>query len=87
MRRNLVLFAIICLFPLQSIFAQTQPEIKLGLKFAPDISFMVPSTKDYNNNGVKLGGVLGLKRFLFCRALRLFNRLQCVAFGRETDVP
>jgi len=50
---------IIYLIPLQLIFAQKQPEIKLGLKFAPNISFLSPTTQGYSYNGVKLGGVVG----------------------------
>ncbi len=60
MRKNLVLLTIICLLPLQSVFAQKQPVIKLGLKFSPDLSFISPSTQGYSSNGVKFGGVVGL---------------------------
>ena len=61
MRKNIFLFVITFLLPLCSVFAQEKKtEIKLGLKFAPDISFITPSTQDYNSNGVKLGGVMGL---------------------------
>ena len=60
MRRILILFALICLLPLQSVVAQKKPEVKLGLKFAPNLSFMTTSTQGYSSNGVKFGGVVGL---------------------------
>ncbi|MCX6281382.1 MAG: porin family protein [Bacteroidetes bacterium] len=60
MIKKLLCFAVICLVSVQVIHAQKLGDVKLGLKFAPDISFMSPGTKDYNSNGVKLGGVLGL---------------------------
>ena len=59
MRRHLLLLASICLFSSQAALAQKKPEIKLGLKFAPNLSFIIPTTPNYNYNGVKFGGVLG----------------------------
>jgi len=60
MRKNIQLFALICLLPLQTVFSQKNQEIKLGLKFAPNICFITPSTKDYHYDGAKLGAVIGL---------------------------
>jgi len=60
MRKYLLLFAVICLLPLESVVAQKKPEVKLGLKFAPNLSFMTASTQGYSSNGVKFGGIVGL---------------------------
>jgi hypothetical protein len=60
MRTRIILIAAIGVLSFPSVFAQKTPEIKLGLKIAPDISFMIPDTRDYAYNGVKMGGVIGL---------------------------
>ncbi len=60
MRKKLFCFAVICLLPLQLVLAQKSQEIKLGLKVAPNISFLTPATSDYSYDGVKMGAVIGL---------------------------
>jgi hypothetical protein len=60
MKKYILLFAVISLLPLQAVNAQKLGDVKLGLKLAPDITFMVPSTQGYSNKGVRMGGVLGL---------------------------
>lgn len=59
MRRLFLLFAVICLLSSQAILSQNKPEIKLGLKFAPNLSFIIPTTANYSYNGLKFGGTLG----------------------------
>jgi hypothetical protein len=81
MRKKLLCFAFIGLLPLQLILAQKSTEIKLGLKIAPNISFLSPSTTGYSYEGVKIGAVIGLvsdiyfsERYAFSTGLN-FNLL------------
>ena len=62
MVKSILIIFLVCLFPMAPVFAQNQkmPEIKLGLKFAPNLSFMSPTTTGYSYEGVKPGAVIGL---------------------------
>jgi hypothetical protein len=60
MRTKTILIALICIFSFTSVKAQMNPKIKLGLKIAPNLCFIIPDTRDYSYNGLKLGGILGL---------------------------
>lgn len=60
MRKNILVFAALCLLTVQPLLAQKKSEVKLGLKFAPNISFINPSTNEYKYDGAKLGAVIGL---------------------------
>lgn len=60
MRKITLLLPAIGLLTLTSLYAQKMPDIKLGLKVSPNLSFLIPDTRDYKYDGVKMGGVIGL---------------------------
>jgi hypothetical protein len=60
MRTRIILISVIGILAFTSIHAQKMPDIKLGLKVAPNLSFLIPDTRDYKYDGVRMGGVIGL---------------------------
>jgi len=42
-----------------SVQAQSKLPVKLGLKVAPNICWMNPSTSDYSSDGIKAGAIIG----------------------------
>ncbi|MEI8007369.1 MAG: porin family protein [Bacteroidota bacterium] len=88
MRKKLFCFAVICLLPLQLVLAQKSPEIKLGLKIAPNISFINPSTSGYTYDGVKLGAVIGLvSDFYFAERYAFSTGLNFSLLGGKIEYP
>ena len=62
--------------------------IKLGLKFAPNLSFIIPSTQDYSYNGVKIGGVLGLvSDFYFAEHYAFSTGFNVLLLGGKLTYP
>jgi hypothetical protein len=54
----LLIIIVTCCLP-ASIFSQAKSPLKLGLRIAPNMGWMNPSTKGYDNEGVSVGGTIG----------------------------
>jgi len=86
--RKVILLSLICLFSMQSVFSQKNQEIKLGLKFAPNLSFLYPTTQDYNYEGVKFKGSLGLvSDFYFAEHYAFSTGLNFLFLGGKITYP
>jgi hypothetical protein len=62
MKSSRILLLLIILFPVfcKLTVAQESLPVKLGIKAAPNIGFMIPDTRGYSYDGVRGGAVLGL---------------------------
>ena len=88
MIKKILCLTALCLISFVLVRAQKQQEIKLGLKIAPDISFINPSTTGYTYDGVKLGAVIGLvSDFYFAERYAFSTGLNFSLLGGKINYP
>jgi len=88
MRTRVILMIISCLIFSHPGEAQKGPDIKLGLKLAPDLSFIIPDTKDYSYDGVRMGGVLGfISDFYFTEHYAFSTGFNFALLGGKLQYP
>jgi hypothetical protein len=88
MIKKILCLTALCLISIVMVRAQKSQEIKLGLKIAPNISFINPSTTGYSYDGAKLGAVIGLvSDFYFAERYAFSTGLNFSLLGGKIEYP